>query len=137
MQISQSWVLAITRIEELGRDFREPTAPGLLWQQTLWLAIPVAAIAASLLIYRIGERASQPLNRAALLSQLYRAHAFPRAARRLCTRIADACELSDPVVMMVSPTLFEQAVCKAGQSISFSQRQLVTLEWIRQRLFAQ
>lgn len=137
MTFHHPYLLAVTRIEELGRDFREETSVAFAWQQTLWFVIPIIAIALSLLIYRIAEHASQPLNRAdALMSELYRAHGFSPAARRLCNHVADACDLTDPAVMMTSSKLFEQAVSKARQAAAFTPQQLATLDDVRRRLFA-
>ena len=70
-----------------------------------------------------------------MLAELYQSHQFTAAARSLCNQIANTCDLSDPAVMMASPSVFEKAVGKANQVKSFSGRQNETLTWVRERLF--
>lgn len=129
-------IFAVATVHELGRDYREQSGPGIAWMQLLWFIIPVGLIAACVLYYRKSELESSDLSEAdGLLAELYQSHQFTAAARSLCNRIADTCDLSDPAVMMVSPSVFEKAVCKANQAKSFSSRQNETLNWVRQRLF--
>ncbi len=135
--LSNLFILGVTRIEELGRAYREPEPAGVAWMQLLWLLVPALAIFASVIVYRLYERAARSLIEAdGLLDELFVAHQFPPAARQLCCKIADTCDLSDPAVMMVSPMLFEGAVRKASQSMTFGRQQRETLDWIRKRLFA-
>ena len=134
--LPSSFMLAVTTVDELGRNYREQSGPGIAWMQLLWFIIPVGLIAACLLYYRKSERESRDVSEAdGLIAELYQSHQFTAAARSLCNRIADTCELSDPAVIMVSPSIFEKAVGKANQAKSFSSRQNETLQWVRQRLF--
>ncbi len=136
VNLPSTFVLAVATVEELGRDYREQAGPGIAWMQLLWFLIPIALIAGCVVYYRKSERESADLSEAdGLLAELYQAHQFTAVARSLCNRIADTCDLSDPAVMMVSPSVFEKAVGKANQSKSFTNRQNETLHWVRQRLF--
>ncbi len=135
--LPRTFILGVTRIEELGRDFREQVDPGVDWFGMLWFLVPVVLIGIILVLYRISERASSELREAdGLLAELYQAHEFPISARMLCSKIADTCDLSDPSFMLVSPSLFEKAVAKANHTSPLTRRQRETIDWIRGRLFA-
>ncbi len=135
--LPKAFMLGVTRIEELGRDYRAQSAPGFDWMQLLWFLIPILSIWFIVVIHRRSEQTSSQLARAdGLLAELYQAHGFSAGDCSLCNKIADTCELSDPALLLASPTLFEKAVAIASQKSKFSHRQRETLEGIRNRLFA-
>jgi hypothetical protein len=135
-QLPDTFFLAVATVEELGREYREQAGSGVAWTQLLWFIIPIGLIAACVIYYRKSERLSNDLKEAdGLLAELYESHQFTGAARSLCNRISDTCDLSDPAVIMVSPSVFEKAVSKARQVKPFSARQNETLDGVRQQLF--
>lgn len=136
MYLPSPLVFAVVTVKELGRDYQEQAGPGIAWLQLLWFVIPVAMIVAVVTYYRKSELEASDLSEAdGLLAELYQAHEFTAAARSLCNRIADTCDLIDPAVMMASPSVFDKAVERANQAKRFSAHQDETLGWVRRRLF--
>ncbi|MGI9474182.1 MAG: hypothetical protein ACR2NZ_21760 [Rubripirellula sp.] len=129
-------LLGETHMAEVSQQYRETVASSAtsgFW----YLLIPVFAIAAAVVIYKIAERPPPVVNTPnGMLHELCKAHDIKSGARNLLDRIADEAELEHPATLLLGPEHFEAAVKKAASKTRFDRRQQATLGMLRRRLFA-
>ena len=99
-------------LDHMGSNFRE-TDPGLWWRIPLVLSLLIVAILLVWLLATMERRSSERQNHAQPI-RLYLACLFKLRAGWLniwwMWRLAQTLKLADPVVLLISPTMFDDAV---------------------------
>ena len=129
-------LLGETHMAEVSLQYRETVASSAI--SGFWyLLIPVFAITAAIVIYKVFDRPPAVINTPnGMLHELCKAHELKAAARNLLDQIADEAELEHPATLLLGENQFEAAVKKAGTRMRFDRRQQATLGLLRRRLFS-
>ncbi|QDV62884.1 hypothetical protein [Crateriforma conspicua] len=128
--------LAETVMRDVSLQFREQKVESE-WHGELWfLAIPVIAIAAALVIYQAFRRQTAPENSPhQLLLDLGHAHRLDRKSMQLIDHLTEAAGMKHPAAIMVSVDAFDAAVQLVQRKSGLGDKDQPVLADIRRRLF--